>query len=605
MNSKGKVWQIVLLALLVLAIIAILLFNNKLNASKESLSSTMAQLTQEQNNSAALQKDLDAARAEYETASAELEKAKAQVGDLNAQVESGKATAEQLQADLTAANAQVTALETEVAETKARVTELENLVSRKDTAIALMSSLSSGKDSVIEGLNSSLNEKDSAIKGLNETIFEKDAAIEDLYEAITEKDTAIEGLSGMLTEKDAIIEGLNGTITEKDATIEELTAGASRETDEAEAGATQTEAGPETTTEPEPQAEPKPQTEPEPQAEPEPRMDPDDVQRMAEAAADLERTIMTVASLQSQGEDVPEGVADIDLDAVREEMTAIVGNTSGDTTEEERIEALTALRQDLEASLPEAEQAVADAQAMLDAAGAEVERLTAMFLDKMGDVIALNEAMEELDAQAASDAEKLATMQSQLEQAEAEITTWQKALEEAQAEVAANEQAYQQAMEEAKTEYEANLAQAEAETQTQKEALEEARAEIETQKEALEEAQAETEAYKLDRELESGDAHMATEVDSDIRVAADGVTAVCQYTNSDASGNAVSVALMVDGETVFTRTLKPGESLDGFTLEKPLAAGNYDAMVVTTVKDAAGETVMTTRMPVTISVAAE
>jgi DNA repair exonuclease SbcCD ATPase subunit len=334
-------------------------------------------------------------------------------------------------------------------------------------------------------------------------------------------------------------------------------------------------------------------------------MEPDDVQRMAEAAADLERTIMTVASLQSQGEDVPEGVADIDLDAVREEMTAIVGDTSGDTTEEERIEALTALRQDLEASLPEAEQAVADAQAMLDAAGAEVERLTAMFLDKMGDVIALNEAMEELDAQAASDAEKLATMQSQLEQAEAEITTWQKALEEAQAEVAANEQAYQQAMEEAKTEYEANLAQAEAETQTQKEALEEARAEIETQKEALEEAQAETEAYKLDRELESGDAHMATEVDSDIQVAADGVTAVCQYTNSDTSGNAVSVALMVDGETVFTRTLKPGESLDGFTLEKPLAAGNYDAMVVTTVKDTAGETVMTTRMPVTISVAAE
>ena len=587
MNSKGKVWQIVLLALLVLAIIAILLFNNKLNASKESLSSTMAQLTQEQNNSAALQKDLDAARAEYEAASAELEKAKAQVGDLNAQVESGKATAEQLQADLTAANAQVTALETEVAETKARVTELENLVSRKDTAIALMSSLSSGKDSVIEGLNSSLNEKDSAIKGLNETISEKDAAIEDLYEAITEKDTAIEGMSGMLTEKDAIIEGLNSTITEKDATIGELTAGASLETDEAEAGATQTEAGPETT------------------VEPEPRMDPDDVQRMAEAAADLERTIMTVAGLQSQGEDVPEGVADIDLDAVREEMTAIVGDTSGDTTEEERIEALTALRQDLEASLPEAEQAVADAQAMLDAAGAEVERLTAMFLDKMGDVIALNEAMEELDAQAASDAEKLATMQSQLEQAEAEITTWQKALEEAQAEVAANEQAYQQAMEEAKTEYEANLAQAEAETQTQKEALEEARAEIETQKEALEEAQAETEAYKLDRELESGDAHMATEVDSDIRVAADGVTAVCQYTNSDTSGNAVSVALMVDGETVFTRTLKPGESLDGFTLEKPLAAGNYDAMVVTTVKDTAGETVMTTRMPVTISVAAE
>ena len=52
MNSKGKVWQIVLLVLLVLAIIAILFFNSKLNASKESLSSTQAQLTEERNNSA-------------------------------------------------------------------------------------------------------------------------------------------------------------------------------------------------------------------------------------------------------------------------------------------------------------------------------------------------------------------------------------------------------------------------------------------------------------------------------------------------------------------------------------------------------------------------
>ena len=47
MNSKSKIWQIVLLALLVIAIIAILLFNNKLNASRESLSNTIAQLTED------------------------------------------------------------------------------------------------------------------------------------------------------------------------------------------------------------------------------------------------------------------------------------------------------------------------------------------------------------------------------------------------------------------------------------------------------------------------------------------------------------------------------------------------------------------------------
>ena len=113
MNSKGKVWQIVLLVLLVLAIIAILVFNNKLNASKESLSTTQAQLTQEQNNSAALQADLDAAKAQYEDVTAQLTQAKADVEALNAQVESGLATAEQLQTDLTAANARVTELEAE------------------------------------------------------------------------------------------------------------------------------------------------------------------------------------------------------------------------------------------------------------------------------------------------------------------------------------------------------------------------------------------------------------------------------------------------------------------------------------------------------------
>ena len=85
MNSKAKVWQIVLLALLVLAIIAILLFNSKLNASRESLSSTQAQLAEEQNNSAKLQADLDAAKARYEDVSAQLAEAKTQAETLTAE----------------------------------------------------------------------------------------------------------------------------------------------------------------------------------------------------------------------------------------------------------------------------------------------------------------------------------------------------------------------------------------------------------------------------------------------------------------------------------------------------------------------------------------
>jgi predicted amidohydrolase YtcJ len=247
-------------------------------------------------------------------------------------------------------------------------------------------------------------------------------------------------------------------------------------------------------------------------------------------------------------------------------------------------------------------------------------------LEKVDDIATLNEVMEALDAQAASDAEKLMELGDQLAQAEADLAAREQALEQAQAQAEADEKAHQEALEqvqaqaeadekahqEALAEVEDNLAQAQAEVESSKEALEDAQAEIENQKEALADAQteyesnlAEAEAYKLDREPESGEAHLATTVDADIQVAADGVTAACQYTNSDTSGNTVNVALVVDGETVYSGTLKPGESIDGITLEKPLAAGSYDAMVVTTVKDAAGETVMTTRVPVTVSVAAE
>ena len=55
MDRKSKIWQIVLLVLLIAAIIAILLFNSKLTASKNTLSTTLEQLNAEQENSASLQ----------------------------------------------------------------------------------------------------------------------------------------------------------------------------------------------------------------------------------------------------------------------------------------------------------------------------------------------------------------------------------------------------------------------------------------------------------------------------------------------------------------------------------------------------------------------
>jgi len=81
MDRKSKIWQIVLLVLLIAAIIAIVLFNNKLTASKNTLSSTIEQLNAEQKNAAALQTDLDTAKADYDEISAEFETAKTEAAE--------------------------------------------------------------------------------------------------------------------------------------------------------------------------------------------------------------------------------------------------------------------------------------------------------------------------------------------------------------------------------------------------------------------------------------------------------------------------------------------------------------------------------------------
>ena len=61
--------------------------------------------------------------------------------------------------------------------------------------------------------------------------------------------------------------------------------------------------------------------------------------------------------------------------------------------------------------------------------------------------------------------------------------------------------------------------------------------------------------------------------------------------------------MVLNDETIFTSpVMKPGESLDSFTLEKPLAAGTYEALAVTTVTDAKGEKLFANRVPVTLNV---
>ena len=85
-------------------------------------------------------------------------------------------------------------------------------------------------------------------------------------------------------------------------------------------------------------------------------------------------------------------------------------------------------------------------------------------------------------------------------------------------------------------------------------------------------------------------------------VNADGVTGAWEYANSDISGNAITLSLVLDGKTLYSAQLTPGEQLDGITLDEPLAPGSYSAIAVTTVYDANGEQQLTNRVPVTLRV---
>ena len=59
MDRKSKIWQIVLLVLLIAAIVALVLFNNQLNTSKTALSTTQEELAEAQKLSDDLQEKLD------------------------------------------------------------------------------------------------------------------------------------------------------------------------------------------------------------------------------------------------------------------------------------------------------------------------------------------------------------------------------------------------------------------------------------------------------------------------------------------------------------------------------------------------------------------
>ena len=69
------------------------------------------------------------------------------------------------------------------------------------------------------------------------------------------------------------------------------------------------------------------------------------------------------------------------------------------------------------------------------------------------------------------------------------------------------------------------------------------------------------------------------------------------------SNNTVQQIIDTFTKQLMNGALKPGDVIDSITLEKPLEAGTYQAMAVTTVYDDKGEAQLTSRVPVTLNVA--
>ena len=731
MNSKSKIWQIVLLVLLVLAIIAILLFNNKLNDSKKTLSSTMDQLYEERENSAALKADLDAARADYDDVSGQLKEAQASAEALTAEVESGKAAAEQLQGDLTAANDRAAELEASVSERDTTIETLEASVAEKEETVKGLEATVAEKEEAVKGLEAAAAEQEAVIEGLKEIDAKRDETVNSLKGAVKDASAKIANLQAAVAEKEETVKGFETAIAEKDATIgelqetvaahaatidtlngviseneskalndtiaarlaevktaaEKLPAGkgaaavdaediraqisafeaidpeqlsavdrlAALENIQAQLDAALTEAKGESgqdgqdiaaapgTGEGAPVEEKKPEDQPEEPSE--------DEEKLAGLTERLESAVTRLEELQA-GADAPEAVAAVDVDAVKQSIEKVTEADSGDMSVPEQVEALEAIEADMTEAVPEVmEQVDAEAldqvQARLEASMGQVETLQSFqgtvpesvanvdldalraevaailsdevksAADRVEALKALEEDLEQtLSEELIAGLEELSAMQDKLDATQAEVDQLSAELDEKLGTIDGLNEQIKALGEQAETDaskleaLRGELAEAQAEADAKSAALTEAQAEADAKSEELDQARAEfadrveeLEAYKLDRDITSGEAHISTAVENGIQVAEDGVTATWQYANSDLSGNAAILTLVLDGETIYTsEALKPGETVETLTLDKALASGEYQAMAVTTVYDAAGEAQLTSRVPVTINV---
>ena len=272
--------------------------------------------------------------------------------------------------------------------------------------------------------------------------------------------------------------------------------------------------------------------------------------------------------------EILESATKVDVEEIYASIDAIINDTEGAMSDEEKVAALDALKEQLgmyveelnvaldeinaqEAALAESVDSIELLEAELVSAQENVSTLNAAIIDGQNTIAQLQAQVDALSAENESNS---AESQAQIDALNAQITAEQEKIDALSDELAA-----------------ANA--------------------------QLEKLLAELEVYRLERELTDGEAHTAATLEEVLTVAADGKSVAWAYTNNTISGNAVVLSIQLDGEELYASApLQPGESLPAFELSRALDAGEYEAVAVASVYDADGSFVSSTRVPVKIQV---
>ena len=546
MDRRNKVWLILLALLLVAAVAAVVVINNRLNNSEELLQAANVRL-------AGVQEQNETLTADIESVSGELAAAQENGAALEAQLTEAQENSATLEARLTAEEENSASLEAQLTEAQENSASLEaELTSAQENSASLEAQLTAAQENsaTLEAELTAAQESSASLEAQLAAAQENSATLEaQLTEAqeaarAAQADAADAAQTGKYSvyTADEAVEAISARSAELESTAAEAqahVANLSKLLAAAESGITELTG--------------------EPVAEPEAEDAPDETSASA---------LMMVPEVY-----IPEALkaaSELDAPAIQSRIDEILAADEGEMTDEEKVAALEDIR-------------------------AEVG----------GHVTGLNDALASISQQQmllAASQDGASAIQAELASAQQNVDNLDSAIAEGTATIA---------------ELEAQVAALSGQSETDSAQIEELKALIETERASMEQMNLELiaarterdgylaalEAYRIAHNPSAGEAHAASTLGNRIAVAADGTSATWRYANTIASGNTVVLHIELNGEEIYrSEPLAPGAQLQSFQFSRALTAGQYEAFAVTSVRDADGNTVSSTRVPVMIVV---